>query len=67
MLAGLYESQVSLGQHHRVVARDRAHDRNAARRERVDDQHTMAIAAHLVEHHATQVSRLTDFEAVAAA
>ena len=56
MLARLHQAEMPLGQHQRLVARDRAEHRNAERRERVGDQGAMAVAAELVEHDAADAN-----------
>ena len=48
-LARLHEAQMALGQRDRVVARQRAHDRNAHRLDRLDDKPAMALAADAID------------------
>ncbi len=56
MLARLHQSQMTLGQHHLVIARDRTHHRNSKRRERIGDQRAMPVAAELVQHDAADAN-----------
>ena len=48
-LARLHEAEMALGQRDRVVARQRADDRNAERLDRLDREPAMALAADAIE------------------
>ena len=48
-LARLHEAQMALGQRDLVVARQRAHDRNTHRLDRLDDEAAMTLAADAID------------------